>query len=80
LCKRHVVYECRPCSVIITLGKQFYKIPEVASPTAISLISTKKCSKFISHTRKFVFFVIHAHSKQEVVAISMASIKSLSLQ
>jgi hypothetical protein len=27
LWKRHVVYESRPCSVIITLGRQLYKIP-----------------------------------------------------
>jgi hypothetical protein len=27
--KRHDVYESRPCSVIITLGGQFYRIPKV---------------------------------------------------
>jgi hypothetical protein len=48
LWKCHVVYESRPHSVIITLGRQLYMIPEVASPTAISLISAKKCSKVIS--------------------------------
>jgi hypothetical protein len=40
LWKHHVVYESRPCSVIITLGRQLYRIPEVALPTAISSIST----------------------------------------
>jgi hypothetical protein len=30
LWKQHVVYESRPHSVIITLGRQLYKIPEVA--------------------------------------------------
>jgi hypothetical protein len=79
LWKRHVVYESRPRSVIITLGRQLYRIPEVASPTAISLISAKQCSKVISQTGKFIFFVIHAHSKQKV-ATSMASTQSLSLQ
>jgi hypothetical protein len=63
LWKRHVVYESRPCSVIITLGRKLYKIPKVASPTVISLISTKQCSKVISQTEKFIFFVICAHSK-----------------
>jgi len=48
LWKRHVVYESRPCNVIITLGRQLYRIPEVALPTSISLISTNKCSKVIS--------------------------------
>jgi hypothetical protein len=48
LWKRHVVYESRPRSVIITLGRKLYRIPEVASPTAISLISAKQCSKVIS--------------------------------
>jgi hypothetical protein len=69
-----------PASVIITLGRQLYRIPEVAPPTAISLISAKKCSKVISQTGKFVFFVIHAHSKKKVVATSVASTQSLSLQ
>jgi hypothetical protein len=48
LWKRHVVYESRPHSVIITLGRQLYRIPEVAPPTTISLISAKQCSKVIS--------------------------------
>ena len=26
--KHHVVYESRPRSVIVTLGKKFYRIPE----------------------------------------------------
>jgi hypothetical protein len=61
--KQHFVYESRPCSVIITLGRQLYRIPEVMPPTAISLISSKKCSMVISQADNFVFFVIHAHSK-----------------
>jgi hypothetical protein len=73
LWKRHVVYESRPRNVIITLGRQLYMIPEVVPPNAISLISTKKCSKVISQTRKFVFFVIYAHSMKKVVATSVAS-------
>jgi hypothetical protein len=57
-----------------------YRIPEVALPTVVSLIFVKKCSKVISQTGKFVFFFICAHSKQKVVATSMASTQSLSLQ
>jgi hypothetical protein len=47
LSKCHVLYDSKPRSVIITLGRQLYKIPEVASPTSISLIYAKKCSKVI---------------------------------
>jgi hypothetical protein len=78
--KHHVVYESRPCSVIITSGRQLYRIPEVELPTSISLISARKCSKVISQTMNFIFFVIHTHSKQKVTATSMASTKCLSLQ
>jgi hypothetical protein len=74
------VYESKPRSVIITLGRQLYSIPKVAPPTVISLISFKKYSKVISQTKKFFFFLIHAHSKQNVVATSVASTQCLSLQ
>jgi len=80
LWKHHVVYESRPRSVIITLGIQLYRIPEVAPPTAISLIFSKQCSKVISQTRKFFFFVIHSHYNQKVATKTMASTQSLSLQ
>jgi hypothetical protein len=48
LWKRHVVYESGPHSVIITLARQLYRIPDVALPTSISLIFSKKYSKVIS--------------------------------
>jgi hypothetical protein len=48
LWKCHVVYESRPRSVVITLGRQLYMILKVAPPTTISLIFVKKCSKVIS--------------------------------
>jgi hypothetical protein len=41
LWKHHAVYESRPRSVIITLGRQLYRILEVVPPTAIYLISAK---------------------------------------
>jgi hypothetical protein len=62
LCKCHVVYESRPRSVIIILNKKLYKILEVVPPSAISLISTKKCRKVISQAEKFVLFMIHSQS------------------
>jgi hypothetical protein len=74
------VYESRPCNAIITLDIQLYRIPEVASPTDISLISAKKCSEVISHAEKFVFFVIHSHSKHKVATTSVAYTQSLSLK
>jgi hypothetical protein len=74
------MYESRPRSFIITLGRQLYKIPEVVPSTTISLIYAKQFNKVISQTDKFVFFVIRAHSKQKVAATFMASTQSLSLQ
>jgi len=79
LWKRHVVYESRPYSVIISLGRKLYRILEVALPTTISLISAKKCSKVISYIENFFFFVICAQSKQKIIATSVASTQSLSL-
>jgi hypothetical protein len=58
LWKHHVVYESRPCSVIITLDWKLYKILEAVPPSAISFISSKQCNKVISQMGKFFFFVI----------------------
>jgi hypothetical protein len=74
------VYESRPRSVIITLGRQFYRIPEIALTTAIYLIYAKQSSKVISQIGKFFFFVNCAHSKKKVVATSVTSTQSLYLQ
>jgi hypothetical protein len=63
LWKFHVIYESRSRSVIITLDRKLYRIPEVVPPSAISLISAKKCRKFISQTGKFVFFLIRSESE-----------------
>ena len=58
LWKRHVIYDSRPCSVIITLNGKLYRILEAVPPSVISLIPAKKCRKVISQTGMFVFFVI----------------------
>jgi hypothetical protein len=79
LWKHHALYESRPCSVIITLGRQLYRIPEVASPTTVYLISAKQCSKVISQTEKFILFVICSHSNHKVFTTSMVSTQSLYL-
>jgi hypothetical protein len=43
--KRHVVYESRPRSVIVSLGGHLYRIPEVVLTT----VPPKKCHKVVSH-------------------------------
>ena len=40
----------------------------MAPPTAVSLITAKKCSKIISETGKFVFLMIRPQGKKKVVA------------
>ena len=71
--KCHVVYESWPCSVIITLGKRLYKIPEVAPKASISLTSSKQCRKAITQTRKFVLFMVLSQSEKKIVATSMTT-------
>jgi hypothetical protein len=68
--KRHVVYESRPHAVIITLGNKLYRIPKIALPTTISLVTAKKCSKLISKTSKFVFLMIRPQGKRKTMAMS----------
>eukprot|EP00253_Pinus_taeda_P004699 PITA_04699 len=68
LWKRHVLYESRPCAIIITLGNKLYRIIEVALPPTISLITAKQCSKLISKTGKFVFLMIRPQRKKKTVA------------
>jgi hypothetical protein len=80
LWKRHVVYESRPRSVIITLNRKLYRIPEAVPPSVISLISAKQCRKVISQTGKFVFFMILSQSKRKITATSRASMTDLSTQ
>jgi hypothetical protein len=70
LWKRHAVYESRPRAVIITLGNKLYRIPEIAPPTTISLVTAKQCSKLISQTRKFVFLMIHPQGKRKTVVMT----------
>ena len=41
LWKHHAVYESRPHSVIITLNRKMYRIPEVVPPSSIFLIFAK---------------------------------------
>jgi hypothetical protein len=80
LWKRHVLYESRPHSVIITLNRKLYRIPEAVPPSDISLIFSKQCRKVISQTGKFVFFMIPSESEGNIAATSRASMVDLSTQ
>jgi hypothetical protein len=80
LWKRHAVYESRPHSVIITLNRKLYRIPEAVPPSVISLISAKQCRKVISQMGKFVFFMIHSQNKRNITATSRVSVADLSTQ
>jgi hypothetical protein len=77
LWKCHVVYDSRPRSVIITLNRKLYRIPDTIPCSVISLISTKQCNKVISQTRKYVFFVFHSQSERKIIATSRASMTNL---
>jgi len=74
------MYELRPRAIIITLGNSLYRIPEVAPPTSTSLITTKKGSKLISQTRKFIFCLVHSQSKGKIITTSMTPAKHSSMQ
>jgi hypothetical protein len=78
LWKCHAIYESKPRSVIITLNRKLYKIPEAVPPSVISLISSKQCENVISQNEKFVFFVILSQSKRKIVATSRACVTDLS--
>jgi hypothetical protein len=52
--RHHAIYESRPRSIIVTLGGQLYRIPEVVS----TIVPPKQCHKVISHTTKFILFTI----------------------
>jgi hypothetical protein len=74
--RRHVVYESRPHSVIVTLGGHLYRIPEVV-PT---IVPPKKCRKVVSHTAKFSFFTICSKGEQKDTATTTASPPTPSIQ
>jgi hypothetical protein len=74
--RRHVVYESRPRSVIVTLGGHLYKILEVV-PT---IVPPKKCRKVVSHTAKFNFFTICSKREQKDTATTTASPPAPSIQ
>jgi hypothetical protein len=74
--KRHVVYESRPHSVIVSLGGHLYRIPEVVLTT----VPPKQCRKVVSHTTKFSFFTICSKGEQKDTATTTASTQAPSIQ
>jgi hypothetical protein len=74
--RRHVVYESRPRSVIVTLGGHLYRIPEVVPTT----VPPKKCRKVVSHTAKFSFFTICSKGEQKDTATTTALPQAPSIQ
>jgi hypothetical protein len=74
--RRHVVYESRPHSVIVTLGGHLYRIPEVVLTT----VPPKKCHKVVSHTAKFSFFTIYSKGEQKDTATTTTLPQAPSIQ
>jgi hypothetical protein len=71
--KLHVVYDSRPRSVIITLGGQLYRIPEVV----LTIVPPKQCHKVTSHTAKFILFTVCSKDAQKTTTTIVASTPSI---
>jgi hypothetical protein len=74
--KRHVVYQSRPRSVIVSLGFHLYRIPEVAS----NIVPPKLCCKVVSHTTKFSFFTICSKGEHKDTATTTTFAQAPSIQ
>ena len=71
--KRHVVYESRPHSVIVTLGGQLYRILETVAPATVS-----QGWKISSHTRKLFLFTIVFEGEHKITETSTPSAQGVS--
>ena len=78
--KFHVVYESRPRSVIVTLGGQLYRVPEVVLTTANSLILEKKYLKVISQMKTFVLFLVQSKGQKNITVTTTNLAQGLSTQ
>jgi hypothetical protein len=74
--KHHVVYESQPCSVIVTLGGQVYRIPKVVPTT----VPPKQCRKVVSHTTKVSFFMIRSKGKNKDIITTTVLTQDHSIQ
>jgi hypothetical protein len=78
--KHHPIYESHPHGVIVTLGGQLYKVPELALTTSTSLISKKQCRKVISQTTNLSLFTIQSDIEQKFNTTTTASTQDVSIQ
>jgi hypothetical protein len=53
-----------------------YRIPEIESPTTISLVTTNQCNKLISKTKNFFFLLICPHGKNNIIAMTSRQVPS----
>ena len=61
--KRHVVYESRPRSVIVSLGGKLYRIPETIAPNTVS-----QGRKISSHIKKLFLFTILSKGEHHITS------------
>ena len=66
--KRHVVYESRLRSVIVTLGGQLYRIPETVIPSRVS-----QGRKISSHAEKLFLLTIASEREHKIIKTSTPS-------
>jgi hypothetical protein len=71
--KHHDVYESRHHSVIITMGGHLYRIPEVV----LTIAPLKQCHKVISHTAKFILFIVCSKDAHKTTTTTVASTPSI---
>ena len=71
--KRHVVYESRPRTVIVTLGGKLYRIPETTAPNKVS-----QGRKINSHIRKLFLLTIASEGEHKITKTSTPSTQGVS--
>ena len=71
--KRHAVYKSRPRSVIVTLGGQLYRIPEIVAPATVS-----QGRNISSHTRKLFLLTITSEGEHKITENSTPSPQGVS--
>ena len=71
--KRHVVYESRPRSVIVTLGGKFYRISETDVTNTFS-----QGTKLSSHIKKLFLFTIVSKGEHKIIETSTPSAQGFS--
>jgi hypothetical protein len=74
--KHHVVYESQPHNVIVSLGGDLYKIPEVVP----YIVPPKQCCKVVSHTTKFNVLTICSKGEKNIIATTTASLQAPFIQ